>query len=172
MGYRPQPKRFRLTFEPEHEFHGLEIVTKSVPIGTLLAILRVAGKGGTGRPGVDDVEAVAGMFDEFGNALIEWTMEHPDTGEPVPASADGLRTLDTDLVRAGRALEEVGELLDVLEFHEVERVLGPEHLGQVERREALVGDVLEVLARHAGQRDDVQRSLLDRVCCAIGLSGR
>jgi len=98
VGYRPQPKRFRLTFEPDHEFHGLEIVTKSVPIGTLLAILRVAGKGGTGRPGVDDVEAVAGMFDEFGNALIEWTMEHPDTGEPVPASADGLRSLDTDLV--------------------------------------------------------------------------
>jgi hypothetical protein len=98
VGYRPQPKRFRVAFEEDHELHGLELVTRSVPIGTILTVLRAAGSGAKTTPEPEDVAAVQGLFEEFGGALIEWNLEHPETGEPVPATPEGVAGLDFDLV--------------------------------------------------------------------------
>lgn len=98
MGFRPEAKRFRLRFDEDHEFHGLEIVTRSVPIGTILDVMRAAGSGAGRSPSPEDVESIRGLFENFGGALIEWDLEHPDTGEPVPATPEGVATLDFDLV--------------------------------------------------------------------------
>lgn len=98
MGYRRQAKRFRLTFDEAHELHGLEVVTKSVPIGVILTVMRAAGAGQGGRkPTIEDVESVSTLFDTLGDALIEWNFED-EAGEPVPATPEGLRSLDLDFV--------------------------------------------------------------------------
>lgn len=97
MGYRRPAKRFRLTFDESHELHGLEVVTKSVPIGVILTVMRAAGSGMTRKPTVEDVESVSTLFDTLGDALLEWNYEDDD-GEPVPATAEGLRSLDLDFV--------------------------------------------------------------------------
>lgn len=52
---------------------------------------------------------------------------------------------DADLVGGDGAFGEVGELLDVLQLHEAERVVGAVAAGKPEAGEALVGDVLEEL---------------------------
>lgn len=111
MGYRPEPRRFRLTFDEQHKRHGLEIVTRSVPVHALMDVLKAAGAGMGGRqPSIEDVEAIADLFENFGGALIEWNLDHPDTGDPVPATPDGLRTLDFDLVTE-LAMEWVGAVM-------------------------------------------------------------
>lgn len=97
MGYRRPAKRFRLTFDERHELHGLEVVTKSVPIGVILTVMRAAGAGMNRKPTVEDVEGVSTLFDTLGDALIEWNYED-DNGDPVPATPDGLRSLDLDFV--------------------------------------------------------------------------
>lgn len=111
MGFRPQEKTFRVVFDTEHDLHGLEIRTRSVPIGTILNVMRAAGaslKGG--KAGVEDIESVSSLFEEFGGALIEWNLEHPKTGEPVEATPEGLRSLDFDLVTT-LAMEWVGAVV-------------------------------------------------------------
>lgn len=112
MGFRPEAKHFTIKFAEEHELHGLTIKTRSVPIGTVLDVMRGAGaqmKGG--RPvNVEDVEAVERLFVNFGGALIEWNLDHPDTGEPVPATEAGVRSLDFDLVTT-LAMEWVGAMM-------------------------------------------------------------
>lgn len=111
VGYRPEPRRFRITFDETHKRHGLEIVTRSVPVHVLMNVLKAAGAGmGNRRPSLEDVEAIGDLFDNFGGALIEWNLEHPDTGDPVDPSPAGLRTLDFDLVTE-LAMEWVGAVM-------------------------------------------------------------
>lgn len=111
MGFRPQEKTFRVVFDEDHDLHGLWLRTRSVPIGTILDVMRSAGasmRGGT--PGVEDIESVGLLFEKFGGALVEWNLDHPTTGEPVPATPDGLRGLDFDLVTT-LAMEWVGAVV-------------------------------------------------------------
>jgi len=99
VGYRPAEKTFRVVFDEGHEHHGLEMRTRSVPIGTILDVMRAAGsKLRGGKPTVEDMESVDKLFDNFGGALIEWNLEHPKTGEPVDPTPAGVRTLDFDFV--------------------------------------------------------------------------
>lgn len=98
MGFRREPRRLRISFEPEHELHGLELVTKSVPIGTILAVLRAAGGGVTSKPGVEQIEAMTVLFEQLGGALIEWNYEDHETGEAVPATPAGLASQDFEFV--------------------------------------------------------------------------
>lgn len=111
MGFRPQEKTFRVVFDEEHDLHGLWLRTRSVPIGTILDVMRSAGatlRGG--KPGVEDIESVGLLFEKFGGALVEWNLDDPATGEPVPATPDGLRGLDFDLVTM-LAMEWVGAVV-------------------------------------------------------------
>jgi hypothetical protein len=111
VGFRPQEKTFRVVFHEEHDLHGLEIRTRSVPIGTILSVMRAAGASMRGgKPGIEDIESVSALFDEFGGALIEWNLDHPKSGEPVEATPEGLRTLPFDLVTT-LAMEWVGAVV-------------------------------------------------------------
>jgi hypothetical protein len=96
VGFSREPRRLRITFEDGHELHGLEVVTRSVPIGTILAVLRAAG--GSSQPGVEQIEAMATLFEQLGAALIEWNYLDHETQEPVPPTPDGLSGLDFEFV--------------------------------------------------------------------------
>src|SRR3984957_20007319 len=58
-------------------------------------------------------------------------------------------TLDPHLVSRNPALEEVGQFLHVLQFHERERIAGIEARRQVEHGEALIRYIFQILA-HLG----------------------
>ena len=78
----------------------------------------------------------------------------PLVGDPLKIFVECDVALDTSLVSRDGSFEEIGELLDILELHETERVLGAELLGEAELHEALIGAELEVGAgvghAHAG----------------------
>lgn len=93
MGYRRQPKVFRLTFEDEPE---LEVYVRSAPLGQILGLLEFAkALGGDFKP--EDVERLDELFAAFVSCLKEWNLEDED-GTPIPATIDGLKSQDMDFV--------------------------------------------------------------------------
>ncbi len=91
MGFTPPTTLFELDFPEGDELHGLTVTAKSVSVGTFLRLARLQDTAGEG--GIEALAAVDELFDAFGTALREWDL-CDDDGEPVPATADGLRTLE------------------------------------------------------------------------------
>lgn len=88
MGYRPKRKIFNLDFTgTEHD--GLHATVRGVSTGQALDIEAARADGS------DD--AIRGMLELIAEQLIEWNVEDPDTGEPVPANLDGVRALEIGL---------------------------------------------------------------------------
>jgi len=86
MGYRRESRRITLDFA-DPEFNGLEVVTRSVPLGTFLAMLDSS----------SDSAKTAQLFQDFAeNALIEWNLE--DDNGPVPPTLAGMKAQDTDFM--------------------------------------------------------------------------
>lgn len=79
-GYTPTRKTYRLVFE-DPDMRGLEVRTYAPALGDVLH-----------APSDGHLLTVLGD-----TALIEWNMLHPSTGAPVPATRDGLLSLDADL---------------------------------------------------------------------------
>lgn len=86
MGYRPPSTVRKLDFTgTEHE--GLEVATRSIPLGALLDVIeRVA-----------DPDASRDMYALFAGSLEGWNVED-SFGDPVPATLDGLLSLDATFV--------------------------------------------------------------------------
>lgn len=96
MGFRAPKKTYRLVFESE-DLAGLEVRAASMPLGELLEIQQLAdryGPGGSERPGMVEIDRMLGGF---ARALLSWNVED-DEGRPVPATLDGLKSLDFDFV--------------------------------------------------------------------------
>jgi hypothetical protein len=45
-----------------------------------------------------DARAILGLFDRFARALVSWNVEDPETGDPIPATAEGIADLDDDFI--------------------------------------------------------------------------
>ena len=87
MGYRREPRRIILDFD-DPELNGLEVVTRSVPLGTFLAMLDSS----------SDATKTMQLLQDFAeNALVEWNLEDED-GNPVEATMGGMKTQDTDFM--------------------------------------------------------------------------
>lgn len=91
-GYRVEPRIYRLVFEDRP---GLEVRVRSVELGVFLDIIGMAGMDVT-RLTAANVEEVAHLFDVFAAALVGWNLETGDG--PVPATVEGLRSLEFDFV--------------------------------------------------------------------------
>jgi hypothetical protein len=86
MGYRRESRRITLVFD-DPDLNGLEVVTRSVPLGTFLAMLDSS----------SDVAKTMQLFQDFAeNALIEWNLE--DDNGSVPATLAGMKTQDADFM--------------------------------------------------------------------------
>lgn len=95
MGFVPQKRTYRLSFEAE-DMAGLEVRAHSLSVGAMLDMARLSD---SARENPDDAER---MFAEFARALVSWNLEDETPGadgvgmEPIPATYEGLRSLDLD----------------------------------------------------------------------------
>lgn len=87
MGYRPKQKIYTLEFEGE-EYEGLEVRIRGLNTGQMIDL-------DTARADGSD-EAILSMLKLMADRLIEWNVDDPDTGEPVPTTFDGIRSLDLE----------------------------------------------------------------------------
>lgn len=87
MGYKPKRKIYTLAFEGE-EYEGLEVKIRGLNTGQVMDIDAARADGGDG--------AIVTMLKLMADQLVEWNVDHPDTGEPVPTTFEGIRSLDID----------------------------------------------------------------------------
>lgn len=90
MGYRPQRKVYVLDFGEKYQ--GLEVKVRAGTLGQMLALQRLSGEDLT-------ADQLDGLFAGFAELLKEWNVEDPDSGEPVPPTVDGLKSLPPDLAQ-------------------------------------------------------------------------
>jgi hypothetical protein len=95
VGYRREPKQYKLIFE-DPGMAGLEVVARSLSIGEFAKVTRLADQV------KDDSEATAGVLDLFemlGKSLASWNLED-EVGDPVPADYEGIKTQELDFILA------------------------------------------------------------------------
>lgn len=90
-GYRHKKKRINLTFEPGHEYEGLEVTLRSLTLGEWLEISGI---------GEVDSAAVDAQLHRFAESLISWNLEDEDTGAPIPTTPEAVYAQDRDLILA------------------------------------------------------------------------
>lgn len=92
MGYRIKPKGYKLVFA-DSDKAGFEVTARSINTGQFLefqAARATKDAGGEGAQG-----ATRQMLQMFADAIITWNAEDED-GQPIPATLEGLCTLDLD----------------------------------------------------------------------------
>jgi hypothetical protein len=89
MGYRKQPKQYRLTFE-DPGYAGLEIVMGSLTVGEYTDMLAA-----TQADGADQAGLMAKMM---AGKLISWNLED-EFGNPVEASYEGVEGQELDFIQ-------------------------------------------------------------------------
>ncbi len=88
MGKFKRNKTYLLAWE-EGEFKGLEVLTRSIPTGRYLELMKeLRGDNATEA-------AVLGMAD----FIIEWNLED-ENDQPVPCTREGIMTVDLELITA------------------------------------------------------------------------
>lgn len=94
---------YKLSFE-DPSFDGLEVRAKSVPLGQILKLTKLAGQDLKALDRDAQFEAVDEMLRMFAKALVSWNVEEQDPDNPdgpniaVPATYEGLQTQDIDFV--------------------------------------------------------------------------
>lgn len=96
MGYKYSPKVQRIRFDETHEFAGLEMTVRSMPMGKFLRLLKMA-EMRSQTPTAEDLEQTNDFFNLFGQNLVSWNMTDEEDN-PVPATPDGVATLDFPFV--------------------------------------------------------------------------
>lgn len=91
MGYVPKRKVYTLIFE-DPEMNGLEVRIRGLTTGQFMD---VAAKKEEAEQGGDPAELFQMMVDQ----LVSWNIEEED-GTPVPATLEGLKTLDMPFTMA------------------------------------------------------------------------
>jgi hypothetical protein len=94
MGFRPKRTKYRLLFDDDPELDGLEVTARSAELGVFLDLMGLARKD-IEQMGAEEVER---LLVRFGELLVDWNVDDPDTGERLPANLTGLRTLEFPLV--------------------------------------------------------------------------
>jgi hypothetical protein len=93
MGFRPEPRRYNLTFEGDLE--GLHVKIGSVSVAQYTEIMSLTL---LEMPVEDVIKSQDRLLDLFAEALVEWDLEDADTGEPVPTSKEGVLSQDASLI--------------------------------------------------------------------------
>lgn len=84
MGYKATPRTVKIQFAEGHEHHGAEARARRMSLGEWEAVIEG-----------DEDNALA----EFTQRLVSWNLTDDDD-QPIPATAEGLRQVDTSLVTA------------------------------------------------------------------------
>lgn len=99
MGYKPKRQLVELDFS-ETEHAGLEVTTRKISVDALLGfvdLLEKADQLGGADLKPEDAKVVSDLFSRFAKVLVSWNVEDDDD-QPVPATFEGIGTLDFDFV--------------------------------------------------------------------------
>jgi hypothetical protein len=88
-GYKRNRKIYKLVFDESTDYPGLEVQVRTLSLGQLL----------DARSRADDEDGTKRMVDLFAERLISWNLED-EADQPVPATLDGIRDQDDDLILA------------------------------------------------------------------------
>lgn len=86
MGYKRNPKIYKLVFDDTTDYPGLEVQVRTLTMGQLY---RALGEGKGAR-----------NFDLLCDRIVSWNLEDEVTGEPVPVTREALEAEDDDLIGA------------------------------------------------------------------------
>jgi hypothetical protein len=84
VGYRRNPKIYKLVFDDTTDYPGLEVQVRTLTMGQLYRAL-----------GDDTGDR---NFDMFCERIVSWNLEDEITGEPVPVTREALEAEDDDLI--------------------------------------------------------------------------
>lgn len=88
MSFKRKRKVYRLDFAGT-EYDGLEVKVRGLTTGEYLDLVSL------GAPGTEgDVQETDGMLKMFASHLVSWNLEEDETGEPVPATFEGVKGND------------------------------------------------------------------------------
>ncbi len=91
MGFRPSPVLIKLNFR-DSDLEGLEVTMRSVTIREHAELLR-----GQASVSSDLVESNEAYLAKFASKLVSWNLENPESGEPVPATREGVDSLESNV---------------------------------------------------------------------------
>lgn len=86
MGYVPKRKIYNLAFE-DPEMNGLEVRIRGLTTGQYMDVVSMKEQAESGGE-------TAELFEFMADRLVDWNILEDDGITPVPASLDGLKTLD------------------------------------------------------------------------------
>lgn len=98
MGFRKQKITYNLVWPEDHDYHGLEVLTKSLSVSELMDLTRMAEKANAADADMA-ADASDKMLSTFAKSLISWNLEDED-GTPVPATRDGISDQDMAFVQS------------------------------------------------------------------------
>src|SRR3954465_8476532 len=90
MGYRVERKVYALKFGDDTDYPGMEVKLHAASLGDYMKMIE---KGRDGDPDAGEYEQ-----ETFARCLVEWNLED-ETGKPIPATLDGVLSLDLLTVR-------------------------------------------------------------------------
>jgi hypothetical protein len=93
MGFRREPKHFKLIFEDE-DMQGFECICRSLSLGEYIETIRL---GTAVTDGTVTSGAVEKQFMVFAGALVSWNLEDGH-GHPVPATLKEIKKQDIDFI--------------------------------------------------------------------------
>lgn len=93
MGFVPKRTLYKLDFS-QTEYEGLEVVTRSASMATLLAILELADDAEQATGGKEALARLDELFGLFEGVLVSWNVEAED-GAAVPPTKAGLMAQDS-----------------------------------------------------------------------------
>jgi len=96
MGYRRQ-RAYRLRFE-DPDLAGLEVTARSLSIEGFMKVAGLAELAQGGGADRLDVGQMQEMLRAFASCLVGWNIEDLPTGDPVPATYEGVISQDLDFV--------------------------------------------------------------------------
>lgn len=92
MGYKRNRKLYKLVFDQDTDYAGLEVVVGTVTMGQLLTMR-------TGKQDDDGKDGVQASVELLADRIVEWNLEDED-GQPVPPTLDAMYGEDDDLILA------------------------------------------------------------------------
>ena len=89
MGFKRNPKIYKLTWGEDTDYPGLEVQVKTISMGQMIAM-----RAGTNEEGRDAIQANVELLAE---RIVSWNLEDED-GDKVPPTLEAMLQEDDDLI--------------------------------------------------------------------------
>lgn len=90
MGYTRNPKIYKLTWDEDTDYPGLEVKIRTLNMGQIIAAR-------TGKNSDDGKDGVVASVEMFAERLISWNLED-EAGNPVPTTLEAIYEEDDDFI--------------------------------------------------------------------------